>query len=104
MKKRRNLLRHVKGYRHNRSNKLRSARIAFLKAGVNAYRSRKRKKRLNRGLWQLRINAAARENGTTYSRLIHSLKTAGVEMDRKVLSEIAMKHPNVFKKIVAEVK
>ncbi len=100
MKKRRNLLAKVKGYKHNRRNKLRSARVAFLKAGVNAYRDRRLKKRDNRGLWQIRINAAARENGTTYSRLIDMLKKSGVELDRKVLSQIAAKHPNVFKKIV----
>jgi len=104
MKKRRNLLARVKGYKHNRRNKLRSARVAFLKAGVNAYRDRRLKKRDNRGLWQIRINAAARENGTTYSKLINLLKKAGIELDRKVLSEIAKNHPNVFKKVMESAK
>ena len=99
-KKRKNLLEHVKGYKGHRSTKLRAARVAFLKAGVNAYRDRRLKKRTFRQLWQLRINAGARQNGTTYSRLTHALGIANIKLDRKVLSEIAAGHPNVFKKIV----
>lgn len=101
-KKRRNLLSKTKGYQNKRSTKLRLARVAFLKAGVSAYKGRRLKKRANRQLWSIRINAAARENGTTYSRLIHALKTAGIELDRKVLSAIAAQHPQVFKAITAE--
>lgn len=103
-KKRRNLLAHTKGYMNKRSTKLRLARVAFLKAGVNAYKSRRLKKRDNRGLWSIRINAAARENGTTYSRLIDALKKSGIELDRKVLSSIAGDHPEVFTAIVAATK
>ena len=99
-KTRKNLLSKVKGYRGDRSKKLRAARVAFLKAGVHAYTDRKKKKRNFRRLWQLRINAAARENGTTYSKLIHMLKTANIGLDRKILSEMAQKHPKVFEAIL----
>lgn len=100
LKKRRNLLKLVKGYKPGRRNKIKQARVAFLKAGVSAYTGRKLKKRFNRGIWQIRINAAARENGTTYSRLIDALKKANIALDRKVLSQIAMDHPAIFQKII----
>ncbi len=104
LKKRRSLLQKTKGYQGNRRIKLRAARVAFLKAGVNAYRDRRGKKRVMRQLWTIRLNAAARLNGTTYSRLIDALKKASIEIDRKVLSTIAAKHPIVFAKIVAATK
>lgn len=104
LKKRKSLLKKTKGYQGNRRIKLRAARVAFLKAGVNAYRSRRTKKRDMRGLWTIRLNAAARLNGTTYSQLINALKQAHIELDRKVLSEIAAKNPAVFAKIVAATK
>lgn len=100
LKKRKNLLKKTKGYQGNRRTKLRSARVAFLKAGVNAYRDRRLKKRTMRQLWSVRLNAAARLNGTTYSKLIDALKKANIEIDRKVLSTIAAKFPVVFTKIV----
>ncbi len=103
-KKRRNLLAKTKGYQNKRSTKLRLARVAFLKAGVSAYKGRRLKKRDNRKLWSIRINAASRENGTTYSRLIHALKVVGIELDRKILANLAAEHPLVFKAIVAETK
>ncbi len=103
-KTRRNLLAKVKGYKPGRRNKIKQARVAFLKAGVNAYTSRKLKKRVNRGLQNIRINAAARENGTIYSRLIDAMKKANIELDRKVLAQIAAAHPAVFSKIVAATK
>lgn len=103
-KKRRNLLSKTKGYRNKRSTKLRLARVAFLKAGVNTYKSRRLKKRANRQVWSIRINAAARELGVSYSKLINALKVAGMELDRKVLSTIAAENPLVFKKIVEATK
>lgn len=103
-KKRRNLLKAAKGYKWGRKAKVRLARVAVLKAGVNAYRDRRLKKRDNRQLQQIRINAAVRALDLSYSRFIHALKEAGVALDRKVLAEIAMKYPEVFKGIVAAVK
>lgn len=76
----------------------------MLKAGVYAYRDRRNKKRTFRRLWNLKINAAARENGTTYSKLIHDLKLANVELDRKVLASLAENNPQVFATIVETVK
>ncbi|MEK9130539.1 MAG: 50S ribosomal protein L20 [Patescibacteria group bacterium] len=103
-KKRRNLLAHTKGFMNKRNTKLRLARVAFLKAGVNAYKSRRLKKRGARQVWSIRINAAAREEGTTYSKLINALKVAGIELDRKILSTIAAEQPQVFKAIVSATK
>ena len=103
-KKRRNLLKLAKGYRWGRSTKLRLARVAVLKAGVHAFRDRKKKKRNNRQLMQLRINAAVRPLGLSYSRFIDMLKKANVVLDRKVLSQLAANHPAVFEKVVDSVK
>lgn len=103
-KRRRNLLAHVKGFKWGRNSKIKLARPAFLRAGAHAYRDRRRKKREFRKLWNTRINASARLNGTTYSRFINALKQSNVELDRKVLSEIGEKHPTVFTKIVEAVK
>lgn len=102
-KHRRNILKNTKGYMWGRKSKIKLAKTAVLKAGVNAYRDRRLKKRDQRGFWILRINAALRENGLTYSKFIDKLKKAGVTLDRKVLSEIAAAHPEVFKKIIASV-
>lgn len=98
-KRRKNVLKKAKGYLRDRRTKFRAAKMAVIKAGTNAYRDRKRKKRLMRGLWQIRINAAVREFGMSYSRFIHALKVSNIEIDRKVLSEIAMENPEIFKSI-----
>jgi len=99
-KRRKNVLKKAKGYLRDRSTKFRSAKMAVIKAGTNAFRDRKRKKRLMRGLWQIRINAAVREAGMNYSRFIHALKLSNVELDRKVLSELAAENPAIFTNIV----
>ena len=104
VKKRKTLLKKVKGYRWGRKSKIRLARIAALKAGVYAYRDRRNKKRNFRRLWQIRINAATRKEGVSYSKFIHMLKEAGVELDRKILSSLASTRPQVFKAIVDKVK
>lgn len=83
-----------------RKSKITLAKTAATKAGWNAYKDRRLKKRDNRALQQVRINAAARLNGTTYSRLMADLKKRKIELDRKVLAEIAIKLPEVFTKIV----
>lgn len=100
IKRRKNILARTKGMMWGRKSKITLAKPAAAKAGVQAYVGRKLKKRENRALQQTRINAAARELGTTYSVLMHKLKTRKIELDRKALSEIAMRHPAVFEKIV----
>jgi large subunit ribosomal protein L20 len=104
VKRRKNLLKKTKGMMWGRKSKIRLARPAALKAGVYAYRDRRTKKRMFRRLWQLRINAAVRPLGLSYSRFINLLKKANVELDRKVLSTLAVNEPAVFEKIVEKVK
>ena len=101
VKKRRNLMKRVKGFEAGRKNLIKLAKTADVKAGAHAYRDRRRKKREFRRLWQVRINAAVRELGTSYSKFMGGLK---VMLDRKVLSEIAAKEPKIFKKIAELVK
>jgi len=100
VKHRKNILARTKGMMWGRKSKIKVAKIAAVKAGTNAYRDRKLKKRNNRGLQQIRISASARTLGTSYSKLMGELKKRKIELDRKVLSEIATKHPEVFEKIV----
>ncbi len=100
IKRRKNILARTKGMMWGRKSKITLAKTAATKAGVQAFVGRKLKKRNNRGLQQVRINAAARELGVSYSKLMGELKKRKVELDRKVLSEIAMQHPAVFAKIV----
>jgi large subunit ribosomal protein L20 len=96
----RKVIKQAKGYYGRRKNTIRVARQAVEKAGQYAYRDRKVRKRTFRALWIQRINAAARENGLTYGRLIDGLKKAGIEVDRKVLADIAMHEPQTFKGLV----
>ncbi len=103
-KKRRNLLKRVKGFKWGRKSKIRLAKAAALKAGVHAFRDRRAKKRVFRRLWNVKINAGARANGTTYSRFIDGLKKHNINLDRKVLAEIAEKYPKVFAKIAEKIK
>ena len=88
----------AKGYRGRRKNVFRVAKEAVMKAGQYAYRDRRQKKRVFRALWIARINAGAREFGLTYSRLINGLKKASVEMDRKVLADLAVFDKAAFEK------
>ena len=103
-KKRRILLKQTKGFYAGRKSKERAAKEALLHAYEHAFRGRKEKKRERRRQWQVKLNAAAREEGLTYSTFIRLLKTKKVELDRKILAELAEKEPLVFKKIVAQVK
>ncbi|GMU25771.1 50S ribosomal protein L20 [Patescibacteria group bacterium] len=100
VKRRKNILARTKGMMWGRKSKIKLAKTAAVKAGANAYRDRRAKKRLNRGLQNIRINAAARDAGTTYSKLIGDLKKRNIALDRKVLSELAAKHPNIFKNVI----
>lgn len=103
-KKRNKLTKRVKGFGGGRKNLIKQAKTADTRAGAHAYRDRRVKKRNARRLWQVRINAAVRALGTTYSKFIGNLKNKKVEIDRKVLSQIAIDQPKVFKKIVEFVK
>lgn len=103
IKRRKNILARTKGMMWGRKSKITLAKVAATKSGANAYRDRKLKKRDNRGLQQIRINAGARLNGTTYSKLISGLKAKKIVLDRKVLAELASKHPEVFAEIVKAV-
>lgn len=103
IKKRRTLLKAVKGYKWGRKKLIKLARPAMLKAGVNAFRDRRAKKRSFRSLWQIKINAACREHETTYSRFIAALTKANVGLDRKILADLAEHNPEVFAKIVEKV-
>lgn len=85
-----------------RDSKYRQAKEALLHAWSFQFADRKKKKRDFRRLWQIKINAAARENGLSYSKLIHQLKKANIELDRKILSDLAANNPEIFKKIVSE--
>jgi len=96
----RKVIKAAKGYYGRRKNTIRVAKQAVEKAGQYAYRDRKVKKRTFRALWIQRINAAARENGLTYGRLIDGLKKAGIELYRKVLADIAVHEPATFKGLV----
>lgn len=104
VKRRSNLLKRVKGYRWGRKNKIRLARPAMLKAGAYAFRDRRAKKRTFRNLWTIKLNAAVREHGLSYSRFIDLLKKANIALDRKVLAQIAEKHPAMFAKVVSASK
>ena len=100
LKRRRSLMKRVKGFEAGRNNLIKLAKTALLKAGVHAYRDRKVKKREFRRLWIVRLNAACRESGISYSRFIKGLTVAKVGIDRKVLSEIAINSPDSFKKLI----
>lgn len=102
LKKRNKILKYTKGFKWGRKSKERAAKEALLHAWTHAFRGRKEKKRSFRGLWQIKINAAARENGLTYSRLTSLLKKKGIALDRKTLADLAENEPEVFKKVVAE--
>jgi large subunit ribosomal protein L20 len=95
-KRRKRVLKRAKGYYGARSKLYGVAREAVEKAAVYAYTGRKQRKRQFRSLWIARINAAARENGLSYSRLINGLKAAGVEVDRKILAQLAIDDPKGF--------
>lgn len=102
-KKRRKLRKAVKGYKWSRKSTIRLAKTAVVKAGAHALRDRRAKKRVNRGLWLIRLNAAVRERGTSYSKFIGTMKKKNIELDRKVLSELAMNHPQIFDQIFKQV-
>lgn len=98
----RKVLKQARGYRASRHRTFRSANQAVMRSLAFAYRDRRVKKRDFRRLWIQRINAAARLNGTTYSRLIHDLNTAGIAIDRKILADMAVRDPAAFTAVVQQ--
>ncbi|MGC9468157.1 MAG: 50S ribosomal protein L20 [Anaerolineae bacterium] len=94
------LIKQTKGFFGTRHKLFRRANEAWMKSMAYAYRDRRNKKRDLRRLWIIRINAAARANGTTYSRLIHSLKEADIGLDRKMLADLAVNEPEAFAAVV----
>ena len=103
-KKHKNLLEKTKGFRHGRKNLVKMARQASLKAGQYAYRDRRVKKREFRRLWIIQINAACRMNDMKYSTFMNGLKKAKIELDRKILAQIAREEPEEFTKLVQKAK
>src|ERR1700757_3523155 len=102
--KQKKILKAAKGMQHNRTRSFRLAKQAVIRALQYAYRDRRNRKRDLRSLWITRINAAARENGTTYAKLIAGLKAANIELDRKVLAELAVSEPKAFSAVVKSFK
>lgn len=98
------ILKQAKGMQHNRTRSYRLAKQGVIRALQYAYRDRRNRKRDLRALWISRINAAARENGTTYGKLIAGLKAANIELDRKVLAELAVSQPDAFTAVTKAVK
>ena len=103
-KRRKKILKLAKGYRGAKSKLFKTANQAVMKSLTYAYRDRKQKKRNFRQLWIARINAAARANGISYSRFMNGLKKNGIEINRKMLAEIAVSDPAAFTKLVEKVK
>lgn len=103
VKKRRKLLKAVKGYKWGRKKLIKLAKTARTKAGAHAYTDRRKKKRTMRSLWQIKINAFVREYGLSYSRFINLLKINNVEIDRKVLAEMAVSDKETLAALIAKI-
>lgn len=103
-RRRRKVVKQAKGYYGARSRTFKSAKDAVIRAGLYAYRDRRQRKRHFRALWIMRINAAARLHGMSYSAFISGLKNNGVELDRKILADLAVNQPDAFAKLVNTVK
>ncbi|MBU1159615.1 MAG: 50S ribosomal protein L20 [Patescibacteria group bacterium] len=104
LKRRRNVLKQTKGFRHASKSKERMAKEALAHAGTHAYRHRRQKKRDFRKLWNIKINAGARKNGISYSVFMDKLKKNRIVLDRKILAELAEKNPEIFAQIIERVK
>ena len=103
-KRRKKVLKHTKGFRWERKSKYKAAKEALMHAWKYAYRDRRVKKREFRKLWQIQINAALGQQDLSYSLFIHGLKEKKIEIDRKILAELAKSHPQIFEKVVEKVK
>ncbi len=103
-KRKKKIIKQAKGYKWGRKSKYRAAKDALKHAWTYAYRDRRAKKRSFRQLWEVRINAACRQEGISYSKFINALKKNKIELDRKTLANLAMNHPEIFSEIVKTVK
>jgi large subunit ribosomal protein L20 len=103
-KRRNKVLKEAKGYRGGHSKQFRTASVAVDRAGMYAYRDRRNRKREFRRLWIVRIGAAARENGLSYSKLMGGLKKAGIDLDRKILADMAVRDPSAFSQLTSIVQ
>ena len=103
-KRRKNILKHAKGFLWGRKSKYKSAKDALRHAWRYSYRDRKNKKREFRKLWQIRVNAACQRQEISYSKFIRGLKKNKIEIDRKILAELVQEHPIIFEKIVEKAK
>jgi large subunit ribosomal protein L20 len=103
-KKRRATLERTKGFRGQAKSSYKRAKEALIKADTYAYRDRRNKKRDFRRLWIVRINAAARQEGMSYSQFMHGLKAAGIELDRKVLADMAVRDPEMFRRFAEKAR
>lgn len=104
LKRRRKILKQTKGFRWGRKSKERAATEALLHAGLHSFHDRRKKKRETRKLWQIKINAAARKYGISYSKFIDMLKKSNTALDRKILANLAEHKPDIFEKIINSVK
>ena len=104
VKKRKRLLAKTKGFKWGRKNLIRLAKTAVLKAGVHAYRDRKKKKRVMRGLANIKINAFVREHGLNYSQFINLLKEKKIQLDRKILSDLAVNNKEILTSLINKIK
>ncbi|KKS16391.1 MAG: 50S ribosomal protein L20 [Parcubacteria group bacterium GW2011_GWB1_41_6] len=104
LKRRKKVLKQTKGFRGGRKSKERQAKTALNHAGVHAFHDRRKKKRVFRKSWQIKINAASRQHGLSYSQFINALKKADIGLDRKIMADLAENHPEIFAKILEQTK
>lgn len=104
VKKRKKLLQKTKGYKWGRKKLIKRAKEAVVKAGAHAYVDRKKKKRTARALWQIKIGAFVKEQGLSYSKFIDLLKKKNIELDRKILADLAQNNKKVLSSIIEEIK
>ncbi|MBU2545214.1 50S ribosomal protein L20 [Patescibacteria group bacterium] len=102
-KRRKNVLKHTKGFRWGRKSKYKAAKDALLHAWTYSYRDRKVRKRTFRQLWQTHISSASKAQGISYSKFIKALKDNKIELDRKILADLAENNPEIFQKIIEQV-
>ncbi len=103
-KRRKNILQHTKGFRWGRKSKYKLAKDALLHGWSYSFRDRKNKKRNFRRLWQIKINAICRQNNMSYSQFMNGLKKKNIELDRKILSQLAENNPKIFSELVEKIK
>ncbi len=104
VKRRRNILKITKGFKWGRKSKISLAKTASMKAGAHAFMDRRKKKRTSRALWQIKIGAFVRQHGLSYSKFIHALKVEKIDLDRKVLADLAENNVEIMSAVLATLK